>query len=68
VDGDGRVVALRGMDGDRYEAWVASNTIAVRDSIAAINGIGHAAVMCDPGFREALAAHGYSLNSSTGDW
>ncbi|MEP7180494.1 MAG: AAA family ATPase, partial [Pseudonocardiales bacterium] len=36
----------------------------MRDSIAAINGIGHAAVMCDPRFRQALAAHGYSLNSS----
>jgi exodeoxyribonuclease V alpha subunit len=44
--------------------WRGLDTVAVRDSIAAINGIGHAAVMCDPGFRAALAARGYSL---TGD-
>ena len=44
--------------------WRGLDTVAVRDSIAAINGIGHAAVMCDPRFRQALAMHGYSLNSS----
>jgi exodeoxyribonuclease V alpha subunit len=44
--------------------WRGLDTVAIRDSIAAINGIGHAAVMCDPRFRDALAMHGYSLNSS----
>ena len=44
--------------------WRGLDTVAIRDSIAAINGIGHAAVMCDPEFRAALAARGYSL---TGD-
>ncbi|MDT4979760.1 MAG: hypothetical protein QOG07_1639, partial [Pseudonocardiales bacterium] len=44
--------------------WRGLDTVAIRDSIATINGIGHAAVMCDPSFRHALARHGYSLNSS----
>ncbi|MGI9155459.1 MAG: MobF family relaxase [Marmoricola sp.] len=44
--------------------WRGIDTVAVRDSIAAINGIGHAAVACDPAFRTALAGHGYSLDAS----
>jgi conjugative relaxase-like TrwC/TraI family protein len=44
--------------------WRGLDTVAVRDSIAAINGIGHAAVVCDPEFRAALAAHGYTLNEA----
>jgi exodeoxyribonuclease V alpha subunit len=43
--------------------WRGIDTVSVRDSLAAINGIGHAAVMCDPEFRAALAGHGYTLNS-----
>ncbi|TFV81117.1 TrwC relaxase, partial [Blastococcus sp. CT_GayMR20] len=43
--------------------WRGLHTVGVRDSLAAINGIGHAAVACDPQFRAALAAHGYALNS-----
>lgn len=42
--------------------WRGLHTVGVRDSLEAINGIGHAAVMTDPGFRAALAAHGYSLD------
>jgi conjugative relaxase-like TrwC/TraI family protein len=42
--------------------WRGLDTVAFRDSIAAINGIGHAAVVCDPEFRAALAGHGYSLS------
>jgi conjugative relaxase-like TrwC/TraI family protein len=42
--------------------WRGLDTVAVRDSIQALNGIGHAAVVCDPGFRAALAAHGYTLS------
>ncbi len=42
--------------------WRGIDTVAVRDSIAAINGIGHAAITCDPAFRVALAAHGYTLD------
>jgi exodeoxyribonuclease V alpha subunit len=41
--------------------WRGLHTVGVRDSLAAINGIGHAAVACDPQFRAALAAHGYAL-------
>ncbi|MEO8749052.1 MAG: MobF family relaxase, partial [Allobranchiibius sp.] len=40
--------------------WRGIDTIAVRDALAAINGIGHAAMLCDPQFRQALAAHGYA--------
>jgi conjugative relaxase-like TrwC/TraI family protein len=42
--------------------WRALHSVGTRDSIEAINGIGHAAVMCDPEFRGVLAAHGYTLD------
>jgi hypothetical protein len=42
--------------------WRGLHTVGVRDSLAAINGIGHAAVATDPQFRAALAAHGYRLD------
>src|SRR3712207_1583507 len=45
------------------EQWRGLHTVGVRDFLAAINGIGHAAVACDPQFRTALAAHGYTLRS-----
>ena len=38
--------------------WTRSRSAIVN----AINGIGHAAVACDPDFRAALAAHGYTFN------
>jgi exodeoxyribonuclease V alpha subunit len=44
------------------EKWRGLHTIGIRDSLAAINGIGHAAVATDPQFRAALAAHGYTLD------
>jgi len=47
--------------------WRGLHTVGVRDSLDAINGIGHAAVMTDPGFRAALAARGYSLDPATGE-
>ena len=43
-------------------AWRGLHSVGVVDSIEALNGIGHAAVMCDPEFRTALAAHGYTLD------
>src|SRR4051794_38708398 len=46
------------------EQWRGLHTVSVRDFLAAINGIGHAAVACDPQFRTALAAHGYSLDAT----
>jgi conjugative relaxase-like TrwC/TraI family protein len=48
-------------------AWRGLHTVGVRDSIDALNGIGHAAVMCDPQFRSVLAARGFSLDPDTGE-
>ncbi len=42
--------------------WRGLHTVAIRDFLAAINGIGHSAVATDPQFRAELAAHGYTLN------
>jgi exodeoxyribonuclease V alpha subunit len=47
--------------------WRGLHTVGVRDMIDAINGIGHAAVMCDPQFRQALAERGFSLDSQSGE-
>ena len=44
--------------------WRALHSVGTRDSIEAINGIGHAAVMCDPEFRTVLAEHGYTLDEA----
>src|SRR5215218_329482 len=46
------------------EQWRGLHTVGVRDFLAAINGIGHSAVACDPQFRAALAAHGYTLDAT----
>src|SRR5918998_3543410 len=46
------------------EQWRGLHTVGVRDFLAAINGIGHAAVACDPQFRSALAAHGYTVDAT----
>lgn len=43
-------------------AWRGLHSVGVVDSIEALNGIGHAAVMCDPVFRAAIAGHGYTLD------
>jgi len=47
--------------------WRGLHTVGVRDSLEAINGIGHAAVMTDPGFRAALAVRGYTLDAGSGE-
>ncbi|SFT76613.1 AAA domain-containing protein [Geodermatophilus amargosae] len=44
--------------------WRGLHTVGVRDFLAAINGIGHAAVATDPQFRAALAAHGYTMDAT----
>src|SRR6478735_7499656 len=44
------------------DQWRGLHTVGVRDSLGAINGIGHAAVATDPQFRAALAAHGFALD------
>jgi conjugative relaxase-like TrwC/TraI family protein len=43
--------------------WRGLHTVGVRDSLEAINAIGHAVVMTNPGFREALARHGFTLDA-----
>jgi len=43
------------------------HSVGFRDSIEAINGIGHAAVATDPGFRSALAAHGLTIDPETSE-
>jgi len=40
--------------------WRGLFTVDIRDSLGAINGIGHAAMATDPEFNAALGAHGYS--------
>ena len=45
------------------DRWLGLHTVGVRDSLDAINGIGHAAVATDPQFRAALSAHGFTLNA-----
>src|SRR3954451_21256232 len=44
--------------------WRGLHTVGVRDFLAAINGVGHAAVACDPQFRAALAARGFRLDAT----
>ena len=48
-------------------AWRGLHSVGMRDSIEAINGIGHAAVATDPQFRATLAAHGLTLDAETGE-
>jgi exodeoxyribonuclease V alpha subunit len=47
--------------------WRGLHSVGIRDSIEAINGIGHAAVATDPEFRAALAAHGFTLDAETSE-
>ncbi|WP_200945103.1 MULTISPECIES: MobF family relaxase [unclassified Nocardioides] len=48
-------------------AWRGIHSVGIRDSIEAINGIGHAVVATDPQFRRVLAEHGYTLDPETGE-
>ena len=48
-------------------AWRGLHSVGIRDSIEAINGIGHAAVAADLEFRAVLAKHGFSLNAESGE-
>jgi exodeoxyribonuclease V alpha subunit len=47
--------------------WRGLHSMGMRDSLAAINGIGHAAVATDPEFRAVVAAHGFTLDRATGE-
>ena len=46
------------------DAWRGLHSVGLVDSIEAINGIGHAAVTCDPEFRQTLARNGYTLDDA----
>jgi exodeoxyribonuclease V alpha subunit len=48
------------------DTWRGLHTVGVRDALGAINGIGHAAVMCDPDFRAALAGRGFTPFRASG--
>ena len=48
-------------------AWRGIHSVAIRDSIEAVNGIGHAAVATDPEFRAELAAHGFTVDPETSE-
>jgi len=47
--------------------WRGLHSVGMRDSLAATNGIGHAAVATDPEFRAVLSAHGFTLDPATGE-
>ena len=49
------------------QTWRGLHSVGMRDSLAAINGIGHAAVATDPEFHAVLTAHGFTLNATTGE-
>ena len=44
--------------------WRGLHTVGLRDMVGAVNGMGHAAVMCDPEFRSVLARHGFTLDEA----
>jgi exodeoxyribonuclease V alpha subunit len=48
-------------------AWRGIHSVGIRDSIEAMNGIGHAAVATDPQFRSVLAAHGFTLDPESSE-
>jgi exodeoxyribonuclease V alpha subunit len=47
--------------------WRGLHSVGMRESLAAINGIGHAAVATDPQLRAVLTAHGFTLDPATGE-
>ncbi len=47
--------------------WRGLHSAGVVDMIDALNGIGHAAVACDPEFRRELARHGYTLDPASSE-
>lgn len=47
--------------------WRGLHSVGARDYLEAINGIGHAAVATDPGFRTALANRGLTLDPASGE-
>lgn len=47
--------------------WRGLHSVGARDYLEAINGIGHAAVATDPGFRASLSAHGLTIDPASGE-
>ncbi|MCW2756251.1 MAG: ATP-dependent exoDNAse [Marmoricola sp.] len=47
--------------------WRGLHTVGVRDSIEALNGIGHAAMATDPEFRTALVSAGFTFDPNSGE-
>ncbi|MCF6506116.1 TrwC relaxase [Blastococcus sp. MG754426] len=44
--------------------WRGLHTVGVRDFLGAINGVGHAAMACDPELNAAFAANGYTRDGT----
>jgi hypothetical protein len=44
--------------------WRGLHTVGIRDCLGGINGIGHAAMACDPELNAAFAAHGYTKDAT----
>src|SRR3954471_24117182 len=44
--------------------WRGLHTVGIRDFLSAINGIGHAAMACDPELNAAFAANGYTRGTT----
>ena len=44
--------------------WRGLHTVGVRDFLGAVNGVGHAAMACDPELNAAFAAHGYTKGAT----
>lgn len=49
------------------DTWRGLHTVGFRDSIEALNGIGHAAMATDPEFRAALVAAGFTFDPASGE-
>jgi len=49
------------------DTWRGLHTVGFRDSIEALNGIGHAAMATDPQFRTTLVAAGFTLDPVSGE-
>lgn len=47
--------------------WRGLHSVGARDCLEAINGIGRTAIATDPGFRQALADHGLTLDPASGE-
>ncbi|RBY88559.1 MobF family relaxase [Blastococcus sp. TF02A-26] len=44
--------------------WRGLHTVGIRDFLGAINGLGHAAIACDPELNAAFAANGYTRGAT----